>query len=370
MSTIEIIRNSIQNKFLILNKFHNIIEDKNYSHIDKYRNDTINLENVFDYGTVRILIKRDANDQKYFKEYQIFINRENFPNKLNRLFNKLHKIISEKKLLSTKIINTYIKEYNDIPLKNNVYEESHVLCEECLVKMKINNNLGVIECMECGKIEKIEGSISEEDLYLTQDGQKIKHGNYEIIKHAKIWLDKIQAEKPIDIPDGLMKHIKKHMKINNIKNVHNLSHEILREFLKKKYSSYNEYVPWIRKKITGESPPKLTEKERQITLLYVSEMIHIFNKIKPEQKTNCSYHPSFIHKALEQIIDRDEDFLNKEKKNYKYLVNPSIRKKKIMSCIHLQSKKTLDENDRNFKEMCKHIKDFVYIPTDRYRYQL
>jgi hypothetical protein len=44
------------------------------------------------------------------------------------------------------------------------------------------------------------------------------------------------------------------------------------------------------------------------------------------------------------------------------------RKKELLSFIHLQGSQTLSQNDKIWFEICKYIKEFVYIPTDRYKY--
>ena len=42
-----------------------------------------------------------------------------------------------------------------------------------------------------------------------------------------------------------------------------------------------------------------------------------------------------------------------------------MRKKEILSCIHLQSFQTLCANDVIWVPICARIPEFVYIPTDR-----
>ena len=88
----------------------------------------------------------------------------------------------------------------------------------------------------------------------------------------------------------------------------------------------------------------------QLIHIYFDKVIHIFDEIKPPEKTNCPYHPYFIYKIIEQIIQKKED---------------RIRKLKILSCIHLQSRETLVENDRIFSLICNRIPEFTYKPTDR-----
>ena len=88
----------------------------------------------------------------------------------------------------------------------------------------------------------------------------------------------------------------------------------------------------------------------QLIHLYFDKVIRIFDEIKPPGKTNCPYHPYFIYKIIDQIIKSDDD---------------KIRKSQILSCIHLQSRETLVQNDLLFDIICKRIPEFTYKPTDR-----
>ena len=76
----------------------------------------------------------------------------------------------------------------------------------------------------------------------------------------------------------------------------------------------------------------------QLINIYFDKVIRIFDEIKPPEKTNCPYHPYFIYKIIEQILNKDSD---------------RIRKQQILNCIHLQSRETLVDNDRIFNRYVK-----------------
>ncbi len=66
--------------------------------------------------------------------------------------------------------------------------------------------------------------------------------------------------------------------------------------------------------------------------VYFTKIIKAHEEIKPDNKTNVSYHPYFIYKIIEHMMRN-----NKRRRNG------------ILSCIHLQSRETLIDNDKMWK---------------------
>ena len=99
--------------------------------------------------------------------------------------------------------------------------------------------------------------------------------------------------------------------------------------------------------ITGIVPPQLTQRELRKLYNLFDKSVSGFNIIKPITKSNTMYYPYIIYKILEIII------------------SDSSRKRKILECIHLQSRDTLIANDTLWEKICKTIIELEYIPTDR-----
>jgi len=200
-------------------------------------------------------------------------------------------------------------------------------------------------------INEMLGTVFEDDQFYYQEGNRSKHGTYDPSKHCKFWVERIQARENTEIPSEIIEIIKKYIKRDKIQNKKHITCTLIRKFLRQSHNSkYNEHVPLIRKLITGIIPPQLSEYELQLINLYFDKVIFIFENIKPDNKTNCPYHPYFIYKIIDQII-KDENNIN--------------RKSQILSCIHLQSWETLICNDILWKNICEQIPEFVYKPTDR-----
>jgi hypothetical protein len=214
--------------------------------------------------------------------------------------------------------------------------------------MSIDANTSTLICKKCGLTNELYGTVFEDEQFYYQEGHRTKHGTYDPSKHCRIWVERIQARETTDIPDTVIQKIKNCIIRDKIKNKNQITCNQIRNYLRSVHNSkYNEHVPLIRKLITGISPPQLTDYEMQLIHIYFDKVIHIFDEIKPPEKTNCPYHPYFIYKIIEQIIDN------------------TIRRLKILACIHLQSRETLVHNDRLWKPICEKIREFTYCPTDR-----
>lgn len=302
--------------------------------------------------------KQSFNRQKdrFFKDYQIFIRKENFISKMDRLYiifknvaqsnvkknKELYKCFSELKTLFSK--------YNNSTIVQTINTLSYNKCLECNKDMKILAVSSEIVCVECGTSFVLNGTVFEDEQFYYQEGQRTKHGSYDSTKHCKFWIERIQARESRAIPASVINAVKESIRHNNIKNIEEITCEEIRKYLRQtKNTSYNEHVPLIRKIITGITPPQLTDREVQLIVLIFSKAIKIYEEIKPSDKTNVMYHPYPIYKIIEHILKE-----------------PHMRKRKnaILSCIHLQSRETLIENDIIWEKVCKCL-DIEYTPTDR-----
>jgi hypothetical protein len=219
--------------------------------------------------------------------------------------------------------------------------------------MKIIANLSEIVCTHCGITENLYGTVFEDEQFYYQEGQRSKHGSYDPSKHCRFWIERIQARESKDIPDSVIEAVRNCIRRNNIRNKEDITCKEIRKYLSQtRNSGYNEHIPLIRKMIIGISPPQLTDQELQLITIYFDKVIRIYEEIKPNDKINVPYHPYLIYKIIEHI-------LQKKAKNTKKRIN------EILSCVHLQSRETLIENDKTWKHICDYIDEIEYKPTDR-----
>jgi hypothetical protein len=342
------------NKIQINNKIQISIDELN----EEYEMGSITiLSNYFlaslTYSNEKDIQKKKSIQKKkdiHFLQYQNFIQKENFISKLNRILEKTKIYTSSIDKITLKEFYKIYKIYNNSTVQKTIREVSYEVCG-CGSNMIIDANSSMLICTNCGLSKELYGTVFEDDQFYYQEGQRTKHGTYDPSKHCRFWVERIQARETTEIPELIITNIKKCILYDKIKNKNQVTCVLLRKYLRyTRNSKYNEHVPLIRKIITGIIPPQLTDYEMQLIHIYFDKVIHIFEEIKPPQKTNCPYHPYFIYKIIEQIMKTDKD---------------KLRKSKILSCIHLQSRSTLVTNDSLWYLICVHITEFNYLPTDR-----
>ena len=363
----------------ILLKINSVIEicklfeqvSVNINEINEIHRDIIYIKENYEMSSIKLLsdyflLVNDYNQQSkedvfrnefiekkdnYIRLYQMFIRKENFIGSINRLMDILKSIIShldseisQKKVIEIKhIINKF--ESSSITYKTT--ETIYNKCGNCGNIMKISSSTSEIVCINCGVTENLYATVFEDENMYNQE--KSKHGSYDPSKHCKFWIERIQARESKEIPNKILESIRKCIKRDKIRDLENITCEDIRKYLSQtKNSSFNEHVPLIRKLITGISPPQLSDYELQLIHMYFDKIVKIYEETKPDDKTNVPYHPYIIYKIIEHI-------LSSEKK----------RLSDILSCIHLQSRETLIENDRTWKKICQNLGCIKYTPTDR-----
>ena len=304
----------------------------------------------YECGTLDIL--KDYNEQTtsvnktiYYNKFISFINMENIQSKLKRMISTCMLIRRTYTIASGELTEAFYK-YDEAPLDIKAISKVQSLCA-CGYSSTIEAKTSEMIC-KCGAVEKLLGVVFEDDQFFYQEGQRIKHGKYDPTKHCKFWVDRIQAKENTEIPDDLIKSIKKLILRDKIWH-ESLTCADVRMYLKElKKTKFNDHVPLIRKIITNIDPEQLTDYELKLIYMYFNLVMQIFNKTKTEDISNSPYHPFFVYKIIEQILKKPEE---------------RVRKCNILSCIHLQAPGTLINHDLIWAPICAQIPEFVYIPT-------
>lgn len=300
---------------------------------------------------------------QYFADYQIFIRKENIIGKIERNYNTIKNLVNiltkEKNLkilASINIIKTEFTLYESFTFTETPKSISYNKCPKCQQSMKIISNTSEIVCEICGITESLYGTVFEDDQFYFQEGNRSKTGSYDPGKHCRFWIERIQARESKEIPESVLKKISECIKHNKIRNIEEISCREIRKYLSQTRNSiYNEHVPLIRKLITGHSPEPLLEEEVQSIIIYFDKVIRVYEEIKPNNKSNVPYHPYLIYKIIEHILYKKSPIeFQKSKKRILH----------ILSCIHLQSRETLINNDNTWSEICDNIEEITYRPTD------
>ena len=288
--------------------------------------------------------------RKIYNFFIKFLNKENIIGTMNRLFAKCEKLIKRYPAADYALVHcVYEYKNRDILLKTE--EKNNMLCV-CGADTHNSAKSSEKVCNGCGRIEKLYGTACDEEQNTnTNESNRSKHGRYDPTNHCKYWLECIQAEEKIEIPESVINQVKFLIRQDR-QILSEVNCDMYRRYLKDiGCTKYNDHIPLIRKKISGICPPALSENEHKRISIIFSRIVHIFNRIKPNlhtnTKSNCPYHPYFIYKIIDHILPAHDE-----------------RKHEILACIHLQSRETLIENDLIMEAICAHMPDFPYRPTD------
>jgi hypothetical protein len=319
-----------------------------------------NMKDNYEMDVVDVLSKyydTDKSNNTYTKDniadtYDIYITSDNYSGKLVQCMNfveAIHDYI-HKDIINADITNklsVLIKRFKRSKIYTPISEIKYDICE-CGVKMKLFPNTSEMVCPSCGIVLILYGTVFEDTQFYNQECQRSKHGCYDPSRHCKFWVHRIQAKENTDIPKKCIDQIICCVKRDGITDCRRLLCTQLRVYLKEtRNTEYNDHVPLIRKIITGIVPPQLTTEELRRLYNLFDKSVNAFDTVKPEDKSNTMYYPYIIYKILDLTI-----------KN-------GIRKKKILECIHLQSRDTLISNDNVWECICAILPDLQYRPTDR-----
>lgn len=255
-------------------------------------------------------------------------------------------------------IEALIAQYIECTITCRQPDIIKMTCPDCYGPLTYVSSSSELVCErpQCGFVRTIFGLSNEEEI----DSGKMpvrrnKRGSYDPMKQRRLWLERIQAKESIDIDPEILENIKSYSRDDNLYGT-KLTCAHIRNYLRIiKATHLNDHVPYIRKLVTGISPPQFTDHEMQLINNYSDKSVRVFEDIKPPNKTYCPYHPTFLYKIIEQVLISCH--------------SNEIRKREILSCIHLQSRETLIANDRIWKQICARITGLMYRPTDRNEYQ-
>ena len=222
------------------------------------------------------------------------------------------------------IDNTY--EYKNIKtIKDNI-------CEKCSGNITLNYIEGISICLDCG--EQYSILIDSDKPNYKEPTYESNYFAYKRINHFNEWLSQFQAKESTDIPSEIIEKIMLELKKERVINVANISHNKIREILKKlKLNKYYEHIPYIINKINGKPPPTIS-KEIEEKLRYMFKEIQTpFQKHCPKQRKNFLSYSYVIHKFI-QLLGIDE-----------FLIYFPL----------LKSREKLYQQDKIWKNICKDL---------------
>ena len=364
-STIEINHRNVLVKLNIVKKSIDLIKkkylkDMNNIYITRFKYITEIYNNVntsYNLDTIGILTEyyeTIAHHKNKFNtinnKYSTLLICGNYDGKLNqcmRFVIDVKTFIGESSHKSIVELIYLINKYESLKIYVTLSTNNYNVCI-CGSVMKVFSNTSELVCPSCGSVVTLYGTAFEDTQFYNQEGHRSKHGCYDPSRHCRFWVNRIQAQENTNIEEKCIEQLIRCIKRDGIRDSRRLLCAQIRLYLKEvHYTEYNDHVPLIRKIITGIIPPQLKQSELRKLYNLFDKSIKAFDIIKPPNKSNAIYYPYIIYKILNIIIDNN------------------IRKRKILECIHLQSRDTLISNDILWEKICKIVPMLTYKPTNR-----
>lgn len=213
------------------------------------------------------------------------------------------------------------------------------ICTHCHSEMLLNHNSGVLNCKNCGNIEKI---IVDSDKQSHKEPPKeMTSFSYKRINHLNEILSQFQAKETTEIPEHVYEKIEFELKKARITDMTLLTKEKLREILKKiDETDYYEHIPYIINQLNGLPPPVISAEVEEIIRGLFLQAQPPFNTYCPDDRKNFLTYGYTLYKLFE-LLELDE-YLS----NFKFLKDRS----------------KLYDQEQIWKKICNELK-WEFIPT-------
>lgn len=213
------------------------------------------------------------------------------------------------------------------------------ICNHCHSEMLLNHNSGMLNCKNCGNIEKI---IVDSDKQSHKEPPKeMTSFSYKRINHLNEILSQFQAKETTEIPAHVYEKIEIELKKSRITDMTLLTKEKLREILKKiDETDYYEHIPYIINQLNGLPPPVISVEVEEIIRGLFLQAQPPFNTYCPDDRKNFLTYGYTLYKLFE-LLELDE-YLS----NFKFL----------------KDRKKLYDQEQIWKKICHELK-WEFIPT-------
>jgi hypothetical protein len=177
---------------------------------------------------------------------------------------------------------------------------TYYTCDSCGCDLDLNANDGYAVCESCGFTMTYLYS-SDKPTY--KDSQpEIASYSYKRINHFVEWLNQFQAKESTSIPDDVFDQIYEEIKKHRIKNLNELTHKMIREFLKKlKLNKYYEHTTYIINRLNGKGAPCISRDVEEKLKSMFREIQAPFMRHCPENRKNFLSYSYVLHKFVELL---------------------------------------------------------------------
>lgn len=358
ISPIEVSHNNVINRLQIiesttkaLNKFTPDLDGQLEMMRSIVTIDLADVTSAYMLGVSTHMINYYEDKSDTLDDYWAFINSKNIIGLMDGCTRRLYAILQnlpdtyDKEKIAS--ISDMLSRGDGFKMKMVIQQSQSNVCE-CGGTIDIYSDTSKSKCRACGRTSTIYGAIFDDTQLYNQDGQKPKQGRHYPSLHCKLWMTRIQAWTGPEIPAAVFAKLQTCLRRDHI-NLKKLMCKQVRKYLKEcGYTAYNNFVPYIRKVLTGINPPQLDPEELNNLYSCFNKVASVLKRLRP--KNNITYYPYIIYKILGSI-----------------LVN-GTRKARILECIHLQSNNTMQFIDNIYKQVCDEIDELKHKFTDKHEY--
>ena len=327
---------------------------------DKYKTLLTKIENLE--CKYMIVVTPIFCDNKKFSDFTSAIKSNNILGALSDIFNEISRDYNTNAIRVKKPILQQIKSIMDSYPKESLSHnecDSYDICPSCSCTMQVDKAKISYFCNECGVIKELVGvNFNEQNTGMIIKQKQNKTGRCG--KHFTKWWQKILALEPdrelgnakdIDNQNGekTIAAIKK-LIARDHKKIRTLTVNDIRQILAELgLNCLYEHTSLILYKITGISPPIVSDELTQKVSDIFSRVLEISEEIRLENELNQKYYPYYIMKILDAILPEDDE------------------NRKILFYIYVQKKETIEKNDDEWFIICERLNDseIKYKPTER-----
>lgn len=231
------------------------------------------------------------------------------------------------------LLDRYLMFTDSNYIKINGKDNEDDVCSHCKSRnVTVLSNDGYKCCNDCHSMEYI---IIDHDKPSYKDPpMECTYFAYKRQNHFNEWLAQVQGKETTEIPDEVYDKILLEIKKQKINNMAELTHEKVREILKRlRINKYYEHSVHILNRLNGcpmpNMPPELEERLRSM----FKQIQTPFLKHSPPDRKNFLSYSYVLHKMI-QLLDKDE-----------YLDNFPL----------LKSREKLYQQDRTWRKICDEL---------------
>lgn len=244
-------------------------------------------------------------------------------------------------LANSEISNlSVLEDYNKVSIGLELTTTNYDICDSCNNDVEYSEQKNMLICNYCGYIK-----------YVVPDNKSLprsKIGNFKPQRHFKVWMERILGrESELEIKCNnvdIVSTIKKDL-ISRNKSVEHITIDDIRNVLKEiDKTNLNKNTTLLAKKITGRSPPYITDEIYKKTYDLFIKVMNARDSLS-NNRCNRIYYPYYIYKIFNIILEGDD--------------------RRITNYIHLHKNNTICVNDNEWRLICDIVPELngKYTPT-------